>query len=79
MIDLGVPLEGVMGIPPLALDPEDARPFFRALARLSERVRRFRPQATEISMGMTDDFEVAIEEGATFIRVGRAIFDETAD
>jgi pyridoxal phosphate enzyme (YggS family) len=79
MMDLGVPLDGVMAIPPLASDPEDARPFFHALARLSERVRRFRPQATEISMGMTDDFEVAIEEGATFIRVGRAIFDETAD
>lgn len=79
LMDLGVPLDGVMAIPPFASDPEDARPFFNALARLSERVRHFRPQATEISMGMTDDFEVAIEEGATFIRVGRAIFDETAD
>ena len=63
-----------MAIPPLADDPDDSRPWFRQLRRLAESMRDDHPQLTEISMGMTDDFEVAISEGATMIRVGRAIF-----
>ena len=61
-------LEGLMTIPP-AGQPEDARPWFRQLRTL-----RDDHGLRELSMGMTDDFEVAIEEGATIIRVGRAIF-----
>ena len=66
-------LRGLMTIAPIAADPEDARPVFRALRLLAERFA-----LPELSMGMTDDFEVAIEEGATLVRVGRAIFGERA-
>lgn len=79
LVGIGVPLIGLMAIPPLSPNPEDVRPYFRALSDLAAKVREIRPDAGAISIGMTDDFEVAIEEGATFIRVGRAIFDETAD
>lgn len=61
-------LSGLMAIPP-AGEPEESRPYFREL-----RVLRDDLGMRELSMGMTDDFEVAIEEGATIIRVGRAIF-----
>jgi PLP dependent protein len=61
-------LTGLMVIPP-AGDPEESRPWFREL-----RMMRDRLGLRELSMGMTDDFEVAIEEGATIVRVGRAIF-----
>lgn len=71
---LGIEVRGLMAIPPLADDPDDSRPWFRQLRRLAESMRDDHPQLTEISMGMTDDFEVAISEGATMIRVGRAIF-----
>lgn len=61
-------LTGLMVIPPAA-EPEDSRPWFRQMRELRDRLG-----LPELSMGMTDDFEVAIEEGATIIRVGRAIF-----
>ena len=64
-------LRGLMTIAPMATDPEDVRPVFRDLRDLADRFA-----LTELSMGMTDDFEVAIEEGATLVRVGRAIFGE---
>ena len=72
----GVRVRGLMGMPPLAQDPEEARPYFRRLRELRDRVREALPDAglDELSMGMTDDFEVAIEEGATMVRVGRALF-----
>ncbi len=54
----------------------DARPTFRALRELSARVRERTSLGDELSMGMTDDFEVAVEEGATIVRVGRALFGE---
>ena len=57
--------------------PEKVRPFFRALARLFAQcagMRFNRADLTELSMGMTNDFPVAVEEGATIVRVGRAIF-----
>jgi uncharacterized pyridoxal phosphate-containing UPF0001 family protein len=54
---------------PLGTDPEAARPVFRGLRELRDRYG-----LRELSMGMTDDFEVAVEEGATILRVGRAIF-----
>ena len=71
---LGVDLRGVMAIPPQVGDPEASRPFFSRLALLRDELASTFPAMRELSMGMTDDFEVAIEEGATIIRVGRAIF-----
>jgi len=62
---------GLMTVAPLCSDPEEVRPLFAEMKRISS-VYGFR----ELSMGMTDDFEVAVEEGATMIRIGRAIFGE---
>jgi pyridoxal phosphate enzyme (YggS family) len=70
---------GLMIIPPYDPDPERSRPLFRELAELAaESERRDFESVTlrELSMGMSEDFEVAIEEGATLIRVGRALFGE---
>jgi pyridoxal phosphate enzyme (YggS family) len=72
-------LEGLMTIAPLVDDPEEARPVFRALQELRNRLREAVPLGAdggwrELSMGMSDDFAVAIEEGATLIRLGRALF-----
>ncbi len=68
-------VRGLMTIPPPAPDPEGARPYFRRLRRLRDFLARHFPEAIweELSMGMSADFEVAIEEGATFVRVGTAI------
>jgi PLP dependent protein len=71
--------EGLMTIAPLVDDPEDMRPVFRALRELRDRLREVVPLGSdggwpELSMGMSDDFAVAIEEGATLIRLGRALF-----
>ena len=62
-------LTGLMTMPPWSDDPEQSRPYFQRLAELA---RRF--GLTRLSMGMSHDFEVAIEEGATLIRVGTALF-----
>jgi len=69
-------VRGLMTIAPWGADPEASRPTFRSARRLREVLARRFPQAdwAALSMGMTDDFEVAIEEGATLLRVGRAIF-----
>ena len=70
-------LRGLMTLPPFADDPEQTRPFFRRLRELARRVEAAGLPAVsmqELSMGMSHDFEVAIEEGATLIRVGTAIF-----
>jgi PLP dependent protein len=74
----GLRIDGLMTMAPIADDPEHARPVFRALRGLRDDLARQFPQIgwTHLSMGMTDDFEVAIEEGATLVRVGRAIFGE---
>lgn len=72
-----VDLLGLMTIPPFFDDPERARPYFRKLRELRDQVsRRIGRKLPVLSMGMTHDFEVAIEEGATEIRVGTAIFGE---
>ena len=71
-------VRGVMTVPPYPERPEDSRPHYAALARLAEGLRRRLPDATELSMGMTRDFEVAVEEGATIVRVGEAIFGRRA-
>ncbi|HVB72334.1 MAG TPA: YggS family pyridoxal phosphate-dependent enzyme [Ktedonobacteraceae bacterium] len=71
-------VEGLMTIAPLAQNPEDARPVFRQLRLLRDHLRDLIPQCEwqQLSMGMTDDYRVAIEEGATIVRIGRAIFGE---
>jgi pyridoxal phosphate enzyme (YggS family) len=66
---------GLMTIPPFDPEPETARPFFRQLRELRDRLRAETGwELPELSMGMTNDFEVAIEEGATRVRVGSALF-----
>lgn len=65
-----VDVAGLMAMAPYSDDPEDARPTFRRLRQLGEKLGLH-----ELSMGMSGDFEVAIEEGATIVRVGSAIFD----
>lgn len=70
-------IRGLMTLPPYLDDPEEVRPFFRRLRELAGRIDALRiPGVTmaELSMGMSHDFEVAIEEGATLVRVGTAIF-----
>lgn len=72
-----VDLIGLMAIPPAAEAPEAGRRWFAALRGLRDRMRaRSGLELPELSMGMTDDFEIAIEEGATIVRVGRAVFGE---
>ncbi|MGH7318420.1 MAG: YggS family pyridoxal phosphate-dependent enzyme [Candidatus Rokuibacteriota bacterium] len=72
----GLRLRGLMTIPPLPQDPEESRPHYRALAKLLDvaRASGVGPAFTELSMGMSGDVEVAVEEGATIVRVGTAIF-----
>lgn len=72
---------GVMTVPPYSENAEDARPYFRALRKIRDQIagRKLPAVGTEIlSMGMSHDFEVAIEEGATCVRVGTAIFGTRA-
>jgi hypothetical protein len=64
-------IKGLMTIAPLTDNPEEVRPVFRKLRELRNDLK-----LEHLSMGMTDDFEVAIEEGATIVRIGRAIFGE---
>ncbi len=74
-----VSLRGLMIIPPAVDDPEDARPWFRRLRDIRDRLVASGIRAgalAELSMGMSHDFEVAIEEGATMVRVGSAIFGQ---
>ncbi|NPA31718.1 MAG: YggS family pyridoxal phosphate-dependent enzyme [Chloroflexi bacterium] len=68
-------VQGLMTVPPWRADPEEVRPFFRRLRRLRDFLARRFPRSTweHLSMGMSHDFEVAIEEGATFVRIGSAI------
>lgn len=70
----GLEVAGLMTIPPRTSSPDQARPYFRHLAELREEIAVSLPGVTHLSMGMTSDFTVAIEEGATLVRVGRAIF-----
>jgi pyridoxal phosphate enzyme (YggS family) len=72
-----ISVRGLMTMAPYSNDPENARPYFSALRNLRDNISRQQIlgiQMEELSMGMTDDFEVAIEEGATIVRIGRAIF-----
>jgi pyridoxal phosphate enzyme (YggS family) len=69
----GLRLRGLMTIAPEG-DPRAAREAFRTLRELGDRLKQRAPDATELSMGMSEDFEIAIEEGATIVRIGSAIF-----
>lgn len=69
-------VEGLMTIPPFFDDPEKVRPYFRELRGLRDGLEKSGFKLPELSMGMSNDFEVAIEEGATMVRVGTAIFGE---
>ena len=69
-------LEGLMTIPPFFDDPEMARPFFRELRELRDNAGKNGYALPELSMGMTNDFEAAILEGATMVRIGTGIFGE---
>ena len=71
----GIRIEGLMVLPPFFDEPEQARPFFRRLRGLAEQAAAAGLLAgRELSMGMSHDFEIAVEEGATMVRVGTAIF-----
>lgn len=73
----GVDLRGLMAMAPLAADPELSRPVFARLRELKDEInieRNLPRPLEELSMGMTQDFEVAVEEGATIVRIGSALF-----
>jgi len=77
----GVRVRGLMAVPPMTEDPEESRPYFVRLRELLGRYASLGGAAgemTELSMGMSSDFEAAIEEGATVVRVGTAIFGSRA-
>ena len=70
-------IEGLMAVPPFREDPEDVRPYFRKLRELRARLREERipnVHLKELSIGMTHDYTVAVEEGATIVRIGTALF-----
>lgn len=74
----GICVEGLMTVAPLVDQPEEVRPVFRELFRLGERVRSAQIPGVSmcyLSMGMSNDFEVAVEEGANLLRIGRAMFE----
>jgi pyridoxal phosphate enzyme (YggS family) len=68
-------IEGLMTIPPIAEEMENSRRYFASLRQLRDRLEsEFNVKLPELSMGMSDDFEIAVEEGSTIVRVGTAIF-----
>jgi pyridoxal phosphate enzyme (YggS family) len=76
----GLSVAGLMTMAPYSSDPEQSRPVFSGLRRLRDRARESLPGRdwAELSMGMSDDFEPAVEEGATMVRIGRALFGPRA-
>ena len=74
----GIKCKGLMGMPPLANNAENNRKYFCRLRMLRDRLMSIHPSLTELSMGTSHDFEVAVEEGATLIRVGTSIFGARA-
>jgi hypothetical protein len=70
----GIELAGLMTLPPFTEDLDTTRGFFRELRELRDRLRSKWPEMAELSMGMSGDYEVAVEEGATMVRVGTALF-----
>ncbi len=74
-----VSFEGLMMMPPYFADSEKSRPWFAMLREMRDSVSAEYPKVRELSMGMSNDFDVAIEEGATIVRVGSAIFGERTE
>jgi PLP dependent protein len=74
----GIELSGLMTLPPIPERAEDARPYFTRLRELRDELRTRHDGLRELSMGMSLDYEVAVEEGATMVRVGTALFGERA-
>ena len=72
----GIDLRGLMTLPPMPERPEDSRPYFRRLRELRDVHRQGAHDLRELSMGMSADYEVAVEEGATMVRIGTALFGE---
>jgi uncharacterized pyridoxal phosphate-containing UPF0001 family protein len=70
----GIDVVGLMTLPPWTGDPEGSRLYFAQLRAIRDRLRDDRPDVLELSMGMSADCEVAVEEGATMVRVGTALF-----
>jgi pyridoxal phosphate enzyme (YggS family) len=70
----GVKLRGLMTLPPVPETPEDARPYFGRLRDLRDELHRTYPEVLELSMGMSLDYPIAVEEGATMVRIGTALF-----
>jgi PLP dependent protein len=70
----GIQVVGLMTLPPWTGDPEATRPFFARLREIRDRLSVRHPEVRELSMGMSGDYEVAVEEGATMVRVGTALF-----
>ena len=70
----GLRLRGLMTVPPLTATAEEARPWFRRLAAIRDDLRSSHPQVQGLSMGMSLDYSVAVEEGATMVRIGTALF-----
>jgi len=68
--------EGLMCVPPYHPDPERSRPWFRQMREIFDRLSPLFPSLRHLSMGMSEDYPVAVEEGATMVRVGRALFGE---
>ncbi len=72
-----VSVEGLMAVPPFREEPEEIRPYFRTLKEMFLKLKGLNlanAELKELSMGMTHDFEVAVEEGATIVRIGTALF-----
>ena len=72
----GVDVRGLMTLPPMPARAEDSRPYFRRLRELLDEVREHVEGFEELSMGMSADYEVAVEEGATMVRIGTALFGD---
>jgi len=75
----GIKIKGLMTMAPFVADPEETRPVFRELRVLKDKINKQNipgVRLTELSMGMTNDYKIAIEEGATLVRIGSAIFGE---
>jgi hypothetical protein len=73
----GIKVVGLMSIPPAHREPEKMRPYFKALKELFDRLKLIHPEPAifqYLSMGMSNDFEIAIEEGANCVRIGEALF-----
>jgi uncharacterized pyridoxal phosphate-containing UPF0001 family protein len=70
----GTRLVGLMTLPPWTGDPEATRPFFARLRELRDLIKQDHTEVVELSMGMSGDYQVAVEEGATMVRVGTALF-----